>query len=178
MSRTGLKPLEVPRGVEVSVEGGLVGVKGPKGASELAIPSKIVVAVKDGVVTVSREDDSREAKSCHGLIRTLVRNMCQGVSEGFSKVLEIQGVGFNADASNDVLRLNLGYPSPVEFRVPEGVSVTVEGGTVLTVTGIDNQKVGDTAARIRSFYPAEPYKGKGIRYRGEQVRRKVGKKVA
>lgn len=178
MSRTGQKPLEMPRGVEVSVEARRVVVKGPKGTLSLALPSKIGVAVEKGAVLVSRDDQSREAKSCHGLIRTLIRNMCVGVCEGFAKTLEIHGVGFNAEVQGNLLLLNLAFASPVEFPIPEGVTVAVEGGTVVTVSGMDNQKVGDVAAKIRSFFPVEPYKGKGIRYRGENVRRKVGKKVA
>ncbi len=178
MSRTGQKPLDIPRGVEVQIESRRVAVKGPKGTLSLNLPLKIGVAVENGAVLVSREDQSREAKSCHGLIRTLIRNMCLGVSEGFVKVLELHGVGFNAEVRGDLLSMNLAFASPVEFSVPEGVTVTVDGGTVVTVSGMDNQKVGDVAAKIRSFFPVEPYKGKGIRYRGENVRRKVGKKVA
>ncbi len=178
MSRTGQKPLETPRGVEVKVEAGRVEVQGAKGSLSLDLPPKIGLIVEQGVVRVVRDDQSREAKSAHGLIRTLIQNMCVGVSEGFVKVLEIQGVGFNAEVRGALLLMNLGFPKPVEYSVPDGVSVVVEGGTVLTVSGLDKAKVGDAAAKIRSFYPVEPYKGKGIRYRGESVRRKAGKKVA
>ncbi len=178
MSRIGHRPLEIPAGVEVGVENRRVRAVGPKGELFLDLPEKISVAVEDHKALVSRADNSREAKSLHGLVRSLIRNMCQGVSEGFAKTLEIQGVGFNAEVRGDRLFLNLGFASAVEFPVPGDLSITVEGGTALTVSGVDNQRVGDMAARIRLLFPAEAYKGKGIRYRGEQVRRKVGKTVA
>jgi large subunit ribosomal protein L6 len=178
VSRTGKIPLEKPTGVDVAVDARRVEVKGPKGTLGLDLPQKIGVSVEGDRILVSREDDTKMAKSYHGLVRSLIRNMCEGVARGYAKTLEIQGVGFNAAVKQDVLLLNLGYPAPVEFRIPDGASVAVENGTVVTVSGIDNQIVGDVAARIRSFFPAEPYKGKGIRYRGENVRRKVGKKVA
>ena len=178
MSRIGQKSIEVPSGVTAGVEGARVLVKGPKGELQLDLPASITVRVETARVDVLRGDDSRATRGCHGLIRTLIKNMIQGVTEGFSKGLEIQGVGFKAALQGRKLVLSLGFSSPVEYMLPDGINVAVEGNTKLMVSGPDKQKVGDTAARIRAFYPAEPYKGKGVRYIGEYVRRKVGKSVA
>lgn len=178
MSRIGQKPIDVPSGVTVSVSGSKVSVKGKLGELTKEIPDVIGVEVKDGVVMVSRSNDARVSKSFHGLLRTLINNMVIGVSSGYKKELEIQGVGFKAVVKGQKVALSLGFASPVEYDVPDGVKVAEEDGVRISVTGVDKEKVGDTAAMIRSFYPAEPYKGKGVRYKGEHVRRKVGKTVA
>lgn len=178
MSRIGQKAIDVPSGVAVRTEGARVFVKGPKGDLSLDVPAVLTVRVENGKVSVSRTDDARTTRGCHGLIRTLIRNMIDGVTQGFSKGLEIQGVGFKAALQGRKLVMSLGFSSPVEYMLPDGINVVVDGGTKLVVSGPDKQKVGDSAARIRSFYPAEPYKGKGVRYQGEYVRRKVGKSVA
>jgi large subunit ribosomal protein L6 len=178
MSRVGEKPIEIPGGVTVSLEGGQVLAKGPLGEGRLDLPEGLAVAIKDGEVALSRERETREIRSRHGLIRTLIANMVEGVSKGYSKALEIEGVGFRAAVQGRKVSLALGFAKPVELTMPEGIEVKEEGGTKVSVSGTDKQKVGDFAARIRGFFPAEPYKGKGIRYAGEQVKRKVGKTVA
>jgi large subunit ribosomal protein L6 len=178
MSRMGKKPLVIPSGVTVSVDGQQVIVKGPLGELSTRLPGHIRAAVEAGKVLLTRPDDERESKSCHGLARTGVMNMIEGVVKGYRKELEIQGVGFKAAVQKNVLSLSLGFSSPLEYAVPDGIKVAVEGGTALVISGADKQKVGDVAARVRRFFPAEPYKGKGIRFRGESVRRKVGKTVA
>jgi large subunit ribosomal protein L6 len=178
MSRIGQKPVDVPAGVTVGLEGTTVRVKGPKGELLLNVPTGVKASVADGKVNVSRADDLRVTRGCHGLTRTLIANMIEGVTKGFSKDLEIQGVGFKAAVQGRKLVLSLGFSIPVEYSLPDGVNAAVDGATKIVVSGPDKQKVGDAAARIRSFYPAEPYKGKGVRYKGEYVRRKVGKSVA
>ena len=150
-------------------------VKGPKGSLARPIPEGIEVDVADGSARLKRPDDSKGAKSRHGLARALLANMVTGVTEGFSKVLEIQGVGYRADTSGKKLNLTLGFSHPVAMDIPEGLKVSVENNTLITVEGIDKEKVGQFAADVRKFRPPEPYKGKGIRYQGEQIRRKVGK---
>lgn len=178
MSRVGEKPITIPSGVTVTVEGEAVRAKGPLGEMSVDLPVAITAAVEDNAVTLSRAEDSRECRSFHGLARSLVSNAVEGVSKGFSKELEIEGVGFRAAIQGQKVTLSLGFSSPVVFEAPEGVKVTEEGGTKLVISGPDKQKVGDTAARLRGFMPAEPYKGKGLHYKGEYVRRKVGKTVA
>ena len=178
MSRIGEQPIAIPSGVTVEVDGGRVGVKGPKGALSLDLPGGVTASVSDGNVVLERVDDTRTSRSMHGLARSLTANVIEGVSKGFTRELEIQGVGFRAAVQGNALSLSLGFASAKIFNIPEGITVTEEGGTKLTVSGADKQKVGDVAARIRSYFPAEPYKGKGIRYKGEHVRRKVGKTVA
>ena len=178
MSRIGKKPVNVPSGVTVTVEGSTVAVKGPKGELTQEIPSCLSVAVEDGQITVSPNDQSSRARAMHGTIRSLIDNMLEGVSKGFVREVEIQGVGFRAAAQGRQLTLSLGYSHPIIFEVPETIQVDVKDGTALTVTGPSKQMVGQVSARIRSFYPAEPYKGKGVRYKGEHVRRKAGKAVA
>jgi large subunit ribosomal protein L6 len=178
MSRIGQKPIEIPAGVTVTVAERLVTVKGPKGELSRDVPEQLEVAVTDGKVIVTRNGEGRTERSFQGLIRSLVANMIEGVNKGFSRELEIEGVGFRAAVQGRKVVMALGFANPKEFELPDGVTVTEEGGTRLTVSGIDKQKVGDAAAQIRSFYPAEPYKGKGLRYKGERVRRKVGKTVA
>lgn len=176
MSRIGEMPISVPSGVTITVDGSQITTKGGKGELSLELPEGISAAVEGDTLNVSRADDSQ--KAFHGLARSLVSNMIEGVSNGYSKELEIQGVGFRAALQGSTLSLSLGFASPIEFAVPDTVTVTVNNNTAIVVAGPDKQQVGEVAARIRSFYPAEPYKGKGVRYKGERVRRKEGKTVA
>ncbi len=178
MSRVGLQPVEIPSDVTVAVEGGHVSVKGPKGEQQWDFPPVVRVEVKDGSLTVARTQEDKFARSMHGTARNLIANMVKGVKEEFKKELEIQGVGFRAQIQGQKLTMSLGFSHPVEYTVPEGVKVEVADSTKISVTGINKQAVGQVAAHIRSFYPAEPYKGKGIRYTDEYVRRKAGKTVA
>jgi large subunit ribosomal protein L6 len=178
MSRIGKMPVIVPTGVTVTANGGNVTVKGPIGQLVRDLPSGITAQVSAGKVLVARRDDSRAQKSCHGLSRTLVVNMIEGVTKGYKKELTIEGTGFKAQVQGTKLSLWLGFASPKEFPVPSGIKITEKQGVQLTIEGINKELVGDTAARIRGFFPAEPYKGKGIKYVGEQIRRKQGKTVA
>lgn len=178
MSRTGKKPIDIPSGVTVTAEGSSISVSGPEGDLLLTIPDPIEARMDNGRVVVTRPDDSKFSKSLHGLARSLIANMVDGVSKGFTKKLELQGVGFKASVQGQKLVMSLGFSKPIEYVVPEGVKVGTEGSTAIVVSGPDKQKVGDVAARIRAFFPAEPYKGKGVRYKGEYVRRKAGKTVA
>lgn len=178
MSRVGKSPVPVASGVTVTVKGSLVTAKGSLGELSLTLPETISAEVDGGVVKVSSGEDTRRSSSLHGLARNLIANMILGVSKGYTKVLLIEGVGFKATLQGKALSLSLGFASPVVFAVPAGITVKDEAGTKLTITGMDKQLVGDTAARIRSYFPAEPYKGKGIRFEGEHVKRKVGKTVA
>ena len=175
MSRVGLQPVTLPKGVAVDIKENTLSVKGGKG--ELNIPFEPLVdfAVAEGEVLVSRKNESKKAKSMHGLYRSLLNNMVKGVSEGFSRSLVINGVGYRAEVNGKTLLLNLGYSNPVEYQIPEGIQIAVEGNSTITVSGIDKAHVGQTAAEIRGIRPPEPYKGKGIRYANENVRRKVGK---
>ena len=175
MSRIGKQPVPIPDKVSVEIDGSNVTVKGPKGTLSRELPSAILVTQEDSAVKVSPEDDSRNARQRHGLCRTLVANMIEGVSKGFEKRLQIQGVGYRAQAQGKKLTLNVGYSKPVEMEMPEGIQVAVEKNTEVILNGIDKEVLGNTAARIRAVRPPEPYKGKGIRYLGEQVRRKAGK---
>ncbi len=178
MSRIGNKPISLPTGVEVSVvPERVIQVKGPKGSLTWGLPKEVSVEVSGGAVVVGRAGDDRKSRAKHGLTRALVANMVKGVSVGFQKDLEIQGVGFKAALKGDVLDLSLGFSHPVLFSVPKGVKVTVSDNTKVRVEGIDRQLVGQVAADIRGFYPPEPYKGKGVRYSGEKVNRKEGKTV-
>jgi large subunit ribosomal protein L6 len=178
MSRVGQKAVEIPSGVTVKVAGVTITAKGPQGELSLNMPTGIAASVDGSKVVVSRTDDSDDSNRLHGLSRTLVMNLVQGVAKGYKKELEIQGVGFKAALQGQTLSLWLGFSAPVTYVLPAGIKITVDGGTQLGVAGADKQKVGDVAARIKSFFPAEPYKGKGIRFKGEYVRRKVGKTVA
>ncbi|MDP6979829.1 MAG: 50S ribosomal protein L6 [Myxococcota bacterium] len=175
MSRIGNAIITVPSGVEVKINGATISVKGPKGELSGTFPEIITSDLTDGVLKFSRPDESRETRALHGLVRALVNNMVVGVTDGFSKELEIQGVGYRADMKGKKLNLALGFSHPVEIDVPEGLKVSVDGTTNVKIEGIDKQLVGQFAADIRSIRPPEPYKGKGIRYAGEHVRRKVGK---
>ncbi|MGL5196617.1 MAG: 50S ribosomal protein L6 [Chroococcales cyanobacterium] len=175
MSRIGKRPINIPAKVVVSIDGQKVYVKGPKGELSRELPAEVIVAQEGETIEVKRRDESRAARQRHGLSRTLVANMVQGVSEGFQKRLELQGVGYRAQVQGRNLILNVGYSNPVEINPPEGISVAVENNTNVIVSGINKEIVGNTAAKIRDVRPPEPYKGKGIRYAGEQVRRKAGK---
>jgi len=175
MSRIGRQPVPVPSGVTVTAEAGRIAVKGPKGELTWSLPAGVAARVEGGRVTI--EAVGEEASALQGLARTQVANMISGVTTGYSRELELQGVGFKASLSGNTLTLQLGYSHPVVFTAPPGITLEVKENRI-TVRGIDKQKVGDTAARIRDFYKPEPYKGKGIRYVNEYVRRKAGKTVA
>jgi len=177
MSRIGRKPIEVPSGVEIDVKPGVVTVKGPKGELVQPISHDMTVKVDGDTVTVERPTDRGPHRALHGLTRSLIANMIEGVTNGYEKTLEIQGVGYRAAAKGRDLELALGYSHPVSIVAPEGIEFDVPQPTEVIVRGIDKQKVGQIAANIRESRPPEPYKGKGIRYRGEHVVRKVGKRV-
>ena len=177
MSRIGKKPVSVPGGVKIFRDQATLKVEGPKGKLSMEVPPEIEVALDQKSVTVKRMTESRKTRSYHGLVRTLVDNMVTGVSKGFEKGLELSGVGYRAETSNDRLRLVVGYSSPVEYVIPKGITVKVDKLVNIVVSGIDKQMVGRVAAEIRSLKKPEPYKGKGIKYAGEVVRRKVGKSV-
>lgn len=176
MSRIGKQPVPVPSGVDVSINGQNVSVKGPKGTLELAVAEPIRVARDDdGAIVVTRPNDERRSRSLHGLSRTLVANLITGVTEGYTTKMEIFGVGYRVQLKGSNLEFALGYSHPVVITAPEGVTFAVETPTKFSISGIDKQKVGQIAANIRRLRKSDPYKGKGIRYEGEQIRRKVGK---
>lgn len=175
MSRIGKHPIPVPAGVEVSIEGNRIHVKGPKGELDYDFNTMMNVVFEDGQIVVTRPDDSRQAKSFHGLTRTLIANMVEGVSNGFQKKLELVGVGYRAALKGSNLEMQLGYSHPVVVEPPAGITFEVPDQTHIVVNGADKQQVGETAAVIRKWRKPEPYKGKGIRYEGEVVRRKLGK---
>ncbi|SHN80297.1 LSU ribosomal protein L6P [Geodermatophilus obscurus] len=176
MSRIGRLPIPVPGGVDVTIDGQTLSVKGPKGTLNHTVASPITVERgEDGTLQVQRPDDERESRALHGLSRTLVANMITGVTEGYTKTLEIVGVGYRVQARGSDLEFALGYSHPVPVKAPEGITFTVESPTRLRVTGIDKQLVGQVAANIRGLRRPDPYKGKGVRYQGEVVKRKVGK---
>ncbi|MBB6482221.1 50S ribosomal protein L6 [Spirochaeta isovalerica] len=175
MSRIGKMPVTVPSGVTVTVKENVITVKGAKGELTQDFQPEVSFDIKDGEVVVNRVDDSKKAKSFHGLYRNLLNNMIIGVSAGFTKTLVINGVGYRAELKGDTLMMNLGYSTTIEYVVPEGVTVAVEGNNKVTVSGIDKAKVGQAAVEIRGLRPPEPYKGKGIKYENEVIRRKVGK---
>jgi large subunit ribosomal protein L6 len=175
MSRIGKRPISIPAKVSVTVTGQSVAVKGPKGELSRVLPAEVEVVHEGETVTVNRRDDSRAARQRHGLSRTLVANMVDGVSKGFEKRLEIQGVGYRAAVQGKNLNLSMGFSHPVLIEPPTGITFAVENNTNVIITGIDKEEVGNVAARIRAVRPPEPYKGKGIRYAGELVRRKAGK---
>ena len=179
MSRIGKLPIPVPSGVDVQIEGATastVTVKGPKGTLSHTVAEPITVERNDGVLDVRRPDDERQSKALHGLTRTLINNMVVGVTEGYEKKLEIVGVGYRVLSKGPTqLEFQLGYSHPITFNAPDGITFTVDGPTRLGVQGIDKQLVGEVAANIRKLRKPEPYKGKGVRYAGEQIRRKVGK---
>jgi large subunit ribosomal protein L6 len=177
MSRIGKQPIAIPAKVKVEIKGQKVSVEGPKGKLNFELPRRTSLKVEGGQVLVARDGDDAQAKALHGLSRALVNNMVKGVSEGFVKKLEIQGVGFKAAVQGNVVNLSLGYSHPVNYPIPAQIKVTVEENTKLTIEGPDRQVVGLVASEIRAFYPPEPYKGKGVRYAGEHVVRKEGKTV-
>ncbi|MDL1970067.1 MAG: 50S ribosomal protein L6 [Candidatus Desulfofervidaceae bacterium] len=175
MSRIGKKPINIPDKVEVTIADGLVRVKGPKGELQREILPRVKVEKDGNVIKVLRENDSKQARAFHGLMRQLIANMVTGVTEGFKKVLVIEGLGYRAKLEGKKLELSLGFSHPVEYEPPTGININVEGNNKIIVEGIDKELVGQIAAIIRRFRPPEPYKGKGIRYIDEQVRRKAGK---
>jgi large subunit ribosomal protein L6 len=178
MSRIGKKPVAIPQGVKVEVKEGKVLVEGPKGKLDYAFSYRVNVAVKDNQVMVSRSQDTKLDRTLHGLTRALINNMIKGVVEGYTRELEIIGVGFKAQVQGNNLNLLLGFSHPIDFPIPEGIKIEAPKPTQLVVRGIDKEKVGEVAAEIRALYPPEPYKGKGIRYVGEYVKKKVGKAAA
>ena len=176
MSRIGKMPIELPSGVEVTVEGTLATVKGPKGTLSQTVPTQISIRQEGAQIVVERPNDERENRALHGLVRSLVANMVEGVTKGFEKQLEIQGVGYRVQAQGSDLVFSLGYSHQIPVKAPEGITFAVPKQTEIKISGIDKQQVGEIAAQIRRLRPPEPYKGKGVRYAGEQVRRKEGKK--
>ena len=175
MSRIGMSPITVPQGVKIVLTSGQVQVKGPKGSLTQSLVAGITCKVDGDQLTVQRSDDSKSQKSLHGLMRSLVANAVHGSSIGFTKNLHIEGIGYRAELSGENLTLSLGYSHPVIYAVPKGIAVTVEKQIEISVSGFDKQQVGQVAAELRALRPPEPYKGKGIRYVGENIRRKVGK---
>ncbi|TYD00006.1 50S ribosomal protein L6 [Arthrobacter echini] len=175
MSRIGRLPITVPAGVEITLNGSDVSVKGSKGELSHTVPNPIEVSLDEGTITVSRPNDERESRSLHGLTRTLISNMIIGVTDGYKKNLEIVGTGYRVQAKGSDLEFALGYSHPVAVKAPEGITLTVDSPTKLSVSGINKQRVGEVAATIRKLRRPDPYKGKGIRYAGEIIRRKVGK---
>ena len=175
MSRIGKQPVPIPKGVTITINGQTVKAKGSKGELSREFPTEVSIAQEGEEILVKRVDESRKARQRHGLVRTLIANMIEGVDKGYEKKLEIQGVGYRASTQGKKLVMALGYSHPVEFDPPEGITFAVEKNTNVSVTGIDKEVVGNTAARIRAARPPEPYKGKGVRYAGEQIRRKAGK---
>jgi large subunit ribosomal protein L6 len=177
MSRIGKKPIQIPAGVKIHQAESSLSVKGPKGELSMVVPQGVEVALDGQAVTVRKTSDDRKGRSFHGLTRTLVDNMITGVSAGFEKKLEISGVGYRAEVSGDKLKLVVGYSSPLGYEIPKGIAVKVDKLVNVIISGIDKQLVGRVAAEIRALKKPEPYKGKGIRYAGEKIRRKVGKSV-
>jgi large subunit ribosomal protein L6 len=175
MSRIGKMPIRIPQGVKITVESSRVTVQGAKGTLSQEYKPLVEIDLQDDMCFVRRKNDSRQARSMHGLYRKLIHNMVVGVSQGFTKVLLVNGVGYRAEVRDDVLVLNLGFSNPIEYPITEGIAIGVEGNNRIAVSGADVQRVGQVAAEIRSLRPPEPYKGKGIRYENEFVRRKVGK---
>ncbi len=177
MSRIGKLPIKIPTGVKIAVDTNAVRVEGPKGKLASSLPAGVAVKVEGDVLRVERASDERKLRGLHGLTRKLIANMTQGVSQGFTRVLEINGVGYRAEVKGQEVHMTLGYSHPVVFRLPAGVSASVERQVVITLSGADRQVVGEMAAKMRSLRPPEPYKGKGIKYREEVIRRKAGKAV-
>jgi large subunit ribosomal protein L6 len=177
MSRIGKKPITLPSGVKVSTQGLNVSVQGPKGKLDMKVHPRLKIAVSADKVEVQRPTDQRQDRELHGLTRSLIQNMVQGVTQGYMKELEIVGVGFKAVVKGKILNLALGYTHPIDFNIPEGIEIKCPNPTRVVVSGTDKQKVGQVSAEIRGFYEPEPYKGKGIHYVGEVIRRKQGKTV-
>jgi len=177
MSRIGKQPIAIPPKVKVDVKGSKVFVEGPKGKLDMEIPRRTSLKIDGGNVVVSRDGEDAEARAMHGLSRALLNNLVKGVSEGYSKKLEINGVGFKAAVQGKVVNLSLGYSHPINYDIPDQIKVTVEENTKITIEGPSKQVVGQVAAEIRSYYPPEPYKGKGVKYSDERIERKEGKTV-
>ncbi len=175
MSRIGKRPVPLPKGVTAQVDGQRITVKGAKGEISRTMHAAMSLAVEDGNVVVKRPSDESFHKALHGLTRTLVANMVEGVTKGYQKALEIQGVGYKAEPKGQEIQLLVGYSHPVRYKPPQGIKIVIENNTLVKIEGVDKELVGQVAAEIRSVRPPEPYKGKGIRYQGEQVRRKAGK---
>ena len=175
MSRIGKKPVTVPQGVTLDLKGSEVAVKGPKGELRRQLHPEMQLALANGIFTVTRPSEEQKHKALHGLTRTLVQNMIDGVSKGFVKILEIQGVGYKAEAKPYGVNLIVGFSHPVKYEAPKGIKISVENNTTVKIEGADKEKVGQVAAELRAVRPPEPYKGKGVRYQGEQIRRKAGK---
>lgn len=176
MSRIGKKAVAIPTGVSANIEGGELSVKGPKGSLALILADNIAYEVKEGEISVQPANDSKQARAFWGMQRTLVQNLVTGVTDGFTKVLEITGVGYRANAQGKMLKLQLGYSHDVDFTIPEGIEIKTPDNTTIEISGMDKQQVGQVAAEIRRWRKPEPYKGKGIKYRGEYIFRKEGKK--
>jgi len=177
VSRIGKLPVTIPSGVKVAVDSSGVRLEGPKGKLQSTLPPGVDVKVEGNVVRVERRNDERKSRAVHGLTRKLIANMAQGVSQGFSRVLDINGVGYRAEVKGQEIHMTLGYSHPVVFPLPAGISASVERQIIITLTSADRQLLGETAAKIRSLRPPEPYKGKGIKYREELIKRKAGKAV-
>ena len=175
MSRIGRKPVELPAGVTAEVEGRVIKVKGPRGELARTVHADLSLRLEDNRVVLERPSDESRHKALHGLTRTLIHNMVEGVTRGYEKVLEIQGVGYKAEPSKDGITMVVGYSHPVPYRAPRGITFAIEAGTTVRISGPDKELVGQVAAELRQIRPPEPYKGKGIRYQGERVRRKAGK---
>lgn len=178
MSRIGNKPVAIPKDVRVEAKDGMVLVEGPKGKLSRSVSYRITIEVKDNQVIVKRAEETKLDKSLHGLYRALIASMIKGVTEGYKKEMEIIGVGFKAQVQSNNLNMQLGFSHPVNFSIPEGIKIETPKPTQLVITGIDKEKVGEVAAEIRAIYPPEPYKGKGIRFLGEYIKKKVGKAQA
>jgi large subunit ribosomal protein L6 len=179
MSRIGRKPIPIPSGVDVAVDGDRVRVKGPKGVLEVGLFAGVSAETSEGNLVLGRSDDERQSRAAHGLVRALLANAVTGVSEGWSKDLDIIGIGYRAEKQSDAVVFNLGYSHPINFRIPDGIDIDVDAkANRVTVRGIDRQQVGQVAADIRGLRPPEPYKGKGVRYSNERVRTKAGKQGA
>jgi large subunit ribosomal protein L6 len=178
MSRIGKRPIKIPAGVKVHVADGDVRVEGPKGKLSRRMDPEVSVAIQGDTVNITRRDDSRRARSVHGLARVLVDNMVQGVGKGFTRVLEINGVGYRAEARGTVLFLTLGYSHPIAYQLPQGITAKVERQVIVTLEGADRELLGQVAAAVRKLRPPEPYKGKGVKYAAEHIRRKAGKAAA
>jgi len=177
VSRIGKLPVTIPTGVKIAVDSGAVRLEGPKGKLQARIPTGVQVKVDGNVVHVQRDNEARKVRALHGMTRKLIANMAQGVSQGFNRVLDINGVGYRAEVKGQEIHMTLGYSHPVVFPLPPGVSAAVERQIIITLSGADRQLLGETAAKIRSLRPPEPYKGKGIKYREEFIKRKAGKAV-
>lgn len=175
MSRVGKLPITIPKGVSVTLQDAVVAVKGPRGTLSRPVPANIEVLIDAEKVELKRKDDTIQSRSLHGMFRALVNNMVRGVGEGFVKGLEIQGTGYRAEVQGNSLNLSLGYSHPIQFPLPDGIKASVDKANAIRLEGMDIEILGETAARIRALRPAEPYKGKGVRYAGEHIHRKVGK---